>query len=127
MTLVELWYKYIVGYPKEEPPCASCEMLREQLNYANYDRKVLLENVIARAFPRAEKEVDIPEEELIPLRGSRFVPWRVRQQELEKKSRERAGGSPVKTTEELEREVGIHADLQEKDGNRRRQNEESHA
>lgn len=94
---------------RENRECPNCEVLRQLLESERYDKKQLLEHVIA---PREIiKEVFVNKEQPKPLHRS--VPWRIRQQELEKADREAASilaretAQPVKSVETLETELGV--------------------
>lgn len=68
----------------EDFPCESCETLKSQLEIANFERRQLLETIIS--FTKPAVEVSLEQREIAPIRP-RTVPWRVRQQELEKNDR----------------------------------------
>jgi len=119
--VVNIMREWLFGpiLPIEQVRCANCEMLQEQLAFANYDRKMLLEHFIKAAMPQRTENEQVNTDELAPLRNTKFVPWRVRQQELEKNSRQRASilkpepkpDAPRVVTQEsiekLEQELGI--------------------
>lgn len=96
--------------PAEEVPCQNCEILKEQLAFANYDRKMLLEHFVRAAMPEKTETAPINIENLAPIR-THGKPWRVRQQELERESRQRASLSRKVTPqsiEKLETELGVN-------------------
>lgn len=70
-----------------DPPCESCEILRDQLDKSETERRELLHRLLEK--PSAEPSPPISLEELKPI-TPQFVPWRVRQQMLEQEDRERA-------------------------------------
>lgn len=88
INIIREWL-YGPEVPKEPKECESCETLREQLTFANYDRKVLMEHILKQAFPEKQGEVPIDLESLKPMHTGK-KPWRVRQQELQEESRKRA-------------------------------------
>lgn len=65
--------------------CQSCETLRQQLDIANYEKKVLLEKLLFKPEPVPERTV-APE----PVNRPVGVPWAVRRQMLEREDREKA-------------------------------------
>lgn len=75
--------------PVEPKECENCEVLREQLTFANYDRKILLERILEHTFPSNENKMAIDMDTLKPMSTGK-KPWRVRQQELEEASRKAA-------------------------------------
>src|SRR3990167_3104822 len=91
---------------EESRICQSCEILKQQLESANYEKKELMNLFI-------EKQ-KIPEsnftEGLKPIRP-KTVPWNVRRQELEAEDRVRARlikDAPIPiSVEDLEKEIGI--------------------
>jgi hypothetical protein len=80
--LLRKWF----GLP--EPTCASCEILRDQLDESNRERRELLQRVLEK-----DKSEPLPTpvnvEELRPIRPQ-HSPWRVRQQMLEAEDRKTA-------------------------------------
>lgn len=110
--LKQLLYKL---FGLEDPPCASCELLRAQLEACNSERKELLIRLLDK-----DKEVPVltQKEDLQPIQPH-FIPWRVRQQMLEEKDREaakvlrekeaeiRSTQTTEQTVEELEKELGV--------------------
>ena len=96
--LVNIIREYLLG-PREEERCKNCELLQEQLSFSNYDRKMLLQQFVQLATPRDLEQRDIDTDSLAPLHTvNKFIPWRVRQQELEAESRNRAAHLRVKPT-----------------------------
>lgn len=87
--IVEIAREFLFGPKIEESyECESCETLREQLTFANYDRKVLMETLIKQAFPEKEAEKPIDLDSLRPMSTGK-MPWRVRQQQLQDESRQK--------------------------------------
>lgn len=86
--------------------CETCEILRDQLDESNRERKELLRRLLDR-----DKPEPLPvqtEEKPIPITPA-FVPWRVKQQMLEAEDREKAKlmRNRTKEIEELEKELGV--------------------
>ncbi len=118
INLLRIWLFGPLAEPREEF-CQSCETLKEQLAFANYDRKILMENFIRATLPNKVTEESVNLDELEPIRNQKFVPWRVKQGELEKASRERAqqlkpelkSDAPrtvtMESIEKLEEELGV--------------------
>jgi len=71
---------------KDSKVCPSCEVLKQQLEYANYEKKLLLNSIIS---PRQTQ--DIPKEVVFPESISKAgIPWAVRKQMLEAEDRKKA-------------------------------------
>lgn len=70
---------------KDKKVCESCETLRTQLEIANYEKSQLLSKILQE--PPVSKETPTTP---IMINRPRNVPWRVRQQMLEKEDREKA-------------------------------------
>lgn len=89
--------------------CPSCEILREQLATANYEREKLLNIIIEKNRPESVSTLHGEEKSIKPT----FIPWRARQQMLEAEDREKArilrtdAELNKKSTEELEKELGV--------------------
>ena len=94
--------------------CESCEILRLQLDESNRERKELLHRLLDK--DKAEPLI-IPTEEFQPIKPQ-YTPWRVRQQMLEAEDRQKAKlmRDKVKEIEELEKEVGVAADVSGESG-----------
>jgi hypothetical protein len=93
----------------EEPPCASCEALRDQLVHERHEKNLLLQKVFELSSPKEEGPFIHKEpEELKPI-TPRTMPWRVRQQMLEAEDRKKAETLRKRTEEieNLEKEVGV--------------------
>lgn len=104
----EILYKW---FGLEDKPCASCELLRSQLESCNFERKELLSRLLDGLHK--EEEVVPTTQDLQPI-GITRVPWRVRQQMLEKEDHVRAELLKKKEQEiintrvtELEKELGV--------------------
>lgn len=105
----ELLYKWFDLQPL---PCSSCETLKQQLELSNFQNKQLLEKILHKDEPLNL----IPKEELESIKP-KLVPWHVKRQLLEAEDRERAKilkekaeeikSIKKKSTEELEKELGI--------------------
>lgn len=91
----------------EEPPCASCELLRMQLEKCDSERKELL----SRLLDKDKETVAQPDTKTLQPILPNFVPWRVRQQMLEAEDREKARVMRAKVEEmgipDLEKELGV--------------------
>lgn len=87
--------------------CASCEILRDQLEKSEVERKDLLHKLLDREKP--EQSVQAPEKEEFKPIQSQFIPWRVRQQMLEAEDHKQA--VLIKQSKDdiakLEKELGI--------------------
>ncbi len=89
MNFLERFLKRLIGEFPEVRECVSCNLLKEQLDFANYDRKVLLETVIRLNLPKPESnQIPIEVNDMMPIRTSRFNSPGLRRREAEKKSRE---------------------------------------
>lgn len=104
----ELLYKWFGLDPI--PYCASCEVLRAQLDESNRERKQLLQVILDKDRTPVETTREIEPQ---PLKPS-FVPWRVRQQMFEAEDRKKAQLMREKSDEiraskinELEKELGV--------------------
>lgn len=88
-----------------DPPCETCEVLREQLVNSERERKELLHRLLEKDKPEPLLQ---DTEEFRPITPS-FVPWRVRQQMLEDEDRVKAKLMRDKGKEiaELEKELEI--------------------
>jgi len=86
---------------EEEKVCKSCESLRELVDVLRYENRKLMEIVTGR-FESKTEEGKSEETEPIP---SKMIPWSVRKAQLEAQEREKAQAR--KTTEILEKELGV--------------------
>lgn len=118
------WYKELleirqearerrIALLKEQNQCESCEVLKQQLEMANFEREKLLNRIL-------EKPAQEPKSELREVTRPTSVPWRVRQQMLEAEDREKArlmreAPKPV-STEDLERELKVAETIRETEG-----------
>jgi len=69
--------------------CTSCETLKVQLEAANYEKRLLLEQVVELSRPHvppSEAHIPVNFEEIRP----KIVPWRVQRQMLEAEDRKKA-------------------------------------
>lgn len=96
--LKEIIYKL---FKIDEKPCASCEVLREQLSVVNIEKEKLLNLILEKNKPVPEPQIDT--EELKPI-TSKYVPWKVRREMLEAEDREKARVLR-EVNESLEKEV----------------------
>lgn len=95
----------------EEKVCASCETLRQQLEFSNYEKTQLLNKLLKDPAPEP-KPAEAPQ-----ITRPRNIPWNVRRQLLEQEDRVKAqrlrsvpkpDSEVVKeSTEDLERELKI--------------------
>ena len=74
------WYKEW----REANVCESCETLKQQLEIANYEKKMLLDKLTK------EPEAPLPVNKEIPVSVPKMIPWNVRRQMLEREDREKA-------------------------------------
>lgn len=90
----------------EEPPCASCETLRGQLEFVNFEKKQLLDAILRLTNPQFETPHN--EQETQPIRPKN-IPWTVKRQMLEEEDRVRARviERTRKDIDELEKELGV--------------------
>lgn len=103
--LLRKWF----GLP--EPICQTCEILRDQLDESNRERKELLHKLLEKDKP---EPLPLTTETPVPLTPP-YLPWRVRQQMLEREDREaaRVMKNRTKEIEELERHLGVDRDASE--------------
>ena len=92
----------------ESKICQSCETLEKQLEISNFEKRELLNKLLKEPEPIVPTE--LPKAYTMP----KTIPWRVRQQMLEREDREKArlmrqAPLPDSTNkiEELERELGV--------------------
>ena len=85
--------------------CATCEVLRLQLDESNRERRMLLDKLLDKGKPEPSPAVV---EEFKPI-TPQFVPWRVRQQMMEAEDRKKAELLKKRADEigELEKELAI--------------------
>lgn len=100
--ITELLRKWF-GLP--EKSCQTCEILRDQLDESNRERKELLHKLLDKG---AEPLPQVAEQHPVPITPP-FVPWRVRQQFLEREDREAARvlRDRAKEISELEKQLGV--------------------
>lgn len=98
----EILYKWFGLTP---PSCLTCEVLRDQLDKSEGERRELLARLLEKDKP---EPLPTPAEEMKPI-TPQFIPWRVKQQMLEAEDRKRAELMRNKTKEiaDLEKELGI--------------------
>ncbi len=71
---------------EENLVCKSCEILKQQLEIANYEKKQLLDSIVNSLRPREETAKEINYEAVRP----KMTAWKVQRQMLEAEDRERA-------------------------------------
>lgn len=100
-TLFRKWF----GLPLV-PACSSCDILRDQLDKSEVERRDLLHKLLDRGV--AEPAQTISVEEMQPIKPQ-FVPWRVKQQMLEQEDARAAQLMREKAKEisQLEKELGV--------------------
>jgi hypothetical protein len=101
--LKELLYKWFGIDPL---PCATCEVLRCQLDESNRERRDLLNRLLEKDKPEPPQ---IEEKEILPIK-SQFVPFAMKRQMLEAEDRRKSQLMKEKEKEiaELEKELEIH-------------------
>ncbi len=107
----ELLYKW---FGLEPLPCATCEVLRAQLEESNRERRELLHTLLNKD---KVEESGTPKIELQPIMPQ-HIPWRIRQLILETEDRKRAQLmrdkereiADTKSIEKLEKELGVKED-----------------
>ena len=89
------------------PKCASCEILKDQLEHANFEKEMLLKSILQKPEQIQQNEIA---EDITPIQ-SRNVPWEVKRRMLEAEDRARADiirkqkADQVGAIAELERSV----------------------
>jgi hypothetical protein len=91
------------------PACTSCDILRDQLEKSEVERRELLHKLLDRGV--AEPAPSLVSEELRPI-TPQFIPWRVKQQMLEQEDRRAAQlmrdkQKEIKEITQLEQELGV--------------------
>lgn len=88
------------------PACNTCDVLRDQLEQSNVERRELLQKLLDRGV--AEPAPSLVSEELKPI-TPQFIPWRVKQQMLEQEDAQKAKLMREKQKEitQLEQELGV--------------------
>lgn len=97
--LMRKWF----GLPT--PVCLMCEVLRDQLDKSDEERRDLLRRLLEKDKPEPPSTVQEPHIPITP----QFVPWRVRQQMLEQEDRRAAQLMKDRKDdiEKLEQELGV--------------------
>lgn len=100
--------------------CDTCDVLRVQLERANYEKEQLLKEILA---PKTISEPVINETDLKPISPKTHIPWKVRQEALEATDRQKAKLLKDKAKElelvrktdvtDLERELDIASEQRE--------------
>lgn len=88
-------------------PCETCEFLKLEL----YKAQELNNKLLEKLLKEPEKPVEIEHEMPQPV-GTKYVPWHVKRQQLEKEDREKFKAlqdakTEYKEVEQLEKEVGL--------------------
>jgi hypothetical protein len=98
----ELLYKWFGLTPAS---CSTCEVLRDQLDKSETERR----NLLMRLLDKDKPESSPPSTEEIKAITPQFIPWRVKQQMLEAEDRKRAQlvKEKAKEIEDLEKQLGI--------------------
>lgn len=102
----QLLYKW---FGLTDPPCETCEVLREQLASSERERRDLL----ARLLEKDKSEPLVQDREAPEPITPQFIPWRVRQQLLEQEDRKAAAllRDKKKEIDALEKELGVGANV----------------
>jgi len=102
----QLLYKWFGLTPAS---CLTCEVLRDQLDKSETERRQLLTRLLEKDKP---EPLVVKEEEPVAIQPQ-FIPWRVRQQMLEQEDRKRAQlmRDKQKEIEELEKELEIPTEV----------------
>ncbi len=79
------WVELRLEIKERKSVCKSCEILKQQLEFANYERRILFEKLTNREEPKVDNPP--PQMTTVPRRN---LPWAVRRQMLEVEDRERA-------------------------------------
>lgn len=87
------------------PSCMTCEVLRDQLDKSDVERRELLSRLLEKDKPEPSPAEPVMPKAITP----QFIPWRVKQQMLEAEDRKRAQlvREKAKEIEDLEKELGI--------------------
>jgi hypothetical protein len=91
---------------RELHECRSCDTLREQLSVSNRDRERLLSLLLEKNTPVPDS---IPKEPPQPIKNP-FVPWRLKQQQLEREDHilaEQKRAQLEKDVEFISEELGV--------------------
>lgn len=88
------------------PACTSCDILRDQLEKSEVERRDLLHRLLDREKP---EPAPTPVTEELKAITPQFIPWRVKQQMLEREDARAAQLMREKSREiaELEKELGV--------------------
>src|SRR6266436_1939382 len=96
-----MFVRFIDWLASPKKPCALCEELKSLQEIERYERRELLKAILEQHKPIATPECSEGPKEIIP----KSIPWRIRQQMLEKEDREKA--EKLRSTEDLERVLEI--------------------
>jgi hypothetical protein len=85
--------------------CLTCEVLRDQLDKSEGERRELLTRLLEKDKPEPSPVQTVEPKAIQP----QFIPWRVKQQMLEAEDRQRAKlvKDKAKEIEDLEKELGV--------------------
>ena len=82
-----IWHQLVnKAFGLSDPPCESCDLLREQLHKCDGERVELLHRLLDKDKPNLPIEDKTEYRPITPA----YTPWRVRQQMLEQEDRKRA-------------------------------------
>lgn len=98
----ELMFKW---FGLESNPCTTCEVLKESLVIERQFNRILLDKLLVKEELKPPAEIRV--EEQVPLK--KFIPWKVKRQQLEEEDRKAAQILKLKQTEiaDLEKELNI--------------------
>jgi len=98
-----LFYKW---FGLTDTPCATCEVLHEQLAKSERDREMLLQKLLEKDKVEPLTPDTTEHKPITP----QFTPWRVRQEMLEAEDRKKAQlmREKAKEIEMLEKELGVN-------------------
>ncbi len=106
--------QHCIDERRENKICSSCEILQLQVARLQYENEKLLSKILEKPV----EEIKINTEDLKPIQN-KAMPWRVRQQALEREDRRTAQllkQNESITTEDLEKEMDIAAKERESGG-----------
>lgn len=97
--------------------CNSCEMLKTQINILNSTNSDLIKQIVFLTTPKSVETQPLPDNDTKPIQTTKHMPWRMKQAMLEAedrvkaevlKQRENEIAAAEKSTEELEKELGLN-------------------
>jgi len=110
VKLLDFLREYINIRRESKSYCKSCETYKEQLNLANHEKRMLLEQFLHPNKPEPVP-VEIAPQPIIP----QIVPWKIQREMLEKEDRAKAA-TLRRQAEEEEKARKYAADKREKEG-----------